>query len=480
LTVIAGFYTISLINKDEEKIVLKSKTPEEKVISDTETLERFSIPYLKEKAKTPSNTKDMYYLSEYYRRGFTAPQDFNEALSWFTKLVQTTYRDSADSIKAIEHYKRAHFQKDPEAEFKIGMALYSCQIHLPGAPLYWFVKAAEQNYVNAQTVMGIYYLTGMLLTTKLNTGNAIEKGIHYLLLAAHAEDPKAQFALVSHYLSKGKQELRNGLFWAFKCVQQDSKIVNESMGECQAFIGGCYLKGNLVAKSPSIALYWYRKAAINLATAPCRQSTFSAIEKLQTQNLTEATEDTVKGAINTFMAQLPPAIIDKDQEEYKKNITLELNHERKDNDSGLDINNPFSPAPGHDDVTQPTNISEPEPVPASSIQSQLMLFQNQLDGWVKNLPVKPNDLSGPVNLRLQQQLVKMQASIAQLQLQLIEEHLKTVPADEKHKGSVQTISIEPPPVKLSSVQCTLTNSLPLPPAPTTLNSNGSIVHKPMS
>jgi hypothetical protein len=435
--------------------VLRSKVQEEKII-DTETLEDYTIPYLEERAKRPGDKLHKYYLSEYYRRGHKVPQNFENALSWFKKLAEYCYRDSANRESSIEDYKQA-YQNNPEAQYKVGKFLYAYQIDMPKAPLFWFMKAAEQGYVEAQSIVGIYCLEGMLLTTKVDKVNAKQQGLNYLLKAAHAENTKAQLALVAHYLSKENKDSNQALCWMFKCAQQDAKNGPSSIGDCQAHIGHCYLTGELVEKNSSIALYWFNKAWINLQSSVQQISITSEIKKLEKEDIEEATEEAVKLSISHFMSKLPPAFLDKDQQESKKNVTPELKHERKDDDPGFEIKHSLHLPPGHES-SQPTNIPDLEPVPEPLVLSQLKMFHNRLGSWVCNLPLKQNDLSGPVNIQLQEQLAMIQFHCGLIQIQLIKAQQKllssSAPADEKHggKASQSTNISEPELVSAPSMQ----------------------------
>ena len=114
---------------------------------------------------------DLYYF------GQGVPQDTDTAMTW--------YRKAAD-------------QNDDVALFMMGQ-IYEQNPQLPyylGRTIYWYNRAAQQNYVPAQYYLGRYLLTVSGIT--YNYPDA-EEGLTWLGRAAEADDVLSQLALANIY-----------------------------------------------------------------------------------------------------------------------------------------------------------------------------------------------------------------------------------------------------------------------------------------
>lgn len=118
--------------------------------------------------------------------------------------------------------------------------------------VYWYRKAAEQGYADAQNGLGICYRNGD--GVEYNS----ELGVYWYRKAANQGHADAQYNLGECYLyGLGvKKDEQQAVYWFRKAAAQGHLGVLYNLGEC-------YLYGLGVEKDEQQALNFYRKAAQN-------------------------------------------------------------------------------------------------------------------------------------------------------------------------------------------------------------------------
>ena len=116
----------------------------------------------------------------------------------------------------------------------------------------WFRRAAEQDAVQAQTVLGFMYANG------LGTNNNEIKACLWFRRAAEQGDHDAQFRLgLCYYAGFGvEQDFELAIYWL-------SLSENQGNSNSQYLLGFMYQQGEGVSASLNDAILWYRKAAAN-------------------------------------------------------------------------------------------------------------------------------------------------------------------------------------------------------------------------
>ena len=110
-----------------------------------------------------------------------------------------------------------------------------------------WTKAAEQGYIDAQVMLGIYYGKRLYLDE--------EKAAYWYRKAAEQGDTVAQCQLGLRYAT-GKGIIKDNIqaaYWYRMAAEQ-------GCGTAQAFLGDYYYEGIGVEKDFKQAAYWYRKA----------------------------------------------------------------------------------------------------------------------------------------------------------------------------------------------------------------------------
>ncbi len=123
------------------------------------------------------DAKAQYYLGIFYENGQYVPQDYQQALKWFTLSAAQGNADAQFSIglqynygrgvpqnysKAVKWYKLSAEQGNSSAQYNLG-AMYNSgegveQDRLQAVKL--FRLAAEQGYIDAQYNLGVAYNNG--------------------------------------------------------------------------------------------------------------------------------------------------------------------------------------------------------------------------------------------------------------------------------------------------------------------------------
>ena len=116
--------------------------------------------------------------------------------------------------------------------------------------VYWFRKAAEQGYADAQRGLGVCYYNGE------GVARDYLQAAYWFLKAAEQGDATAQCNLVvCYYNGYGvAQDYLQAVYWYRKAAEQ-------GYAQAQYNLGYCYEIGYGVAQDDSQAVYWIRKAA---------------------------------------------------------------------------------------------------------------------------------------------------------------------------------------------------------------------------
>ena len=168
----------------------------------------------------------MSILGELYRTGKGTPKDHPKAFFWHQKASNLGGMESQhylgilfaygyhneqgefikDEIRAIEWFQKAAEQGNPVSQIKLGIVYGLGQ----GTPIdnpkaaFWLLKAAHQEEIAAQEMLGSIYLY-----TELRD---IDQAIFWLEKASYQKSTRAQESLGRVYLKEFK-DLENGFIW---------------------------------------------------------------------------------------------------------------------------------------------------------------------------------------------------------------------------------------------------------------------------
>lgn len=181
-----------------------------------------------------NDAEAQYNIGFFFENGYVVKQDYKEAREWYLKAAQKKhvqaqirigllyYRGEGgqkDSDKALEYFLEC--QEKPEALYLIGILHLNGDGPLEGdilkpgqCALYWLLRAAEQNYSQAQNTIGFIYAGG-------------EGGI--------------------------KQDYKVAMEWYLKAAQQNNSLALKNIGDL-------YYRGQGVSKNLSEAWKWYSLA----------------------------------------------------------------------------------------------------------------------------------------------------------------------------------------------------------------------------
>jgi len=153
--------------------------------------------------------------------------------------------------RTIRHF--AH-QGDPDAQTKLGWSFSNgvgTKISHREA-VYWYQKAAEQDYAKGQYNLGIAYKSG------IGIKRDYEKAYHWLSLAAKQGQPNSKSALGQLYY-KG-----NGVEQSYsKAKKLYEEAINLGLTYPYSNLGYMYEKGEGVELSIDKAVEYYKKAAVD-------------------------------------------------------------------------------------------------------------------------------------------------------------------------------------------------------------------------
>ena len=116
-------------------------------------------------------------LGSMYRRGYSVPQDYKEAVKWFRKAAEqgdapaqnnlgSMYRNGygvpQDYKEAVKWFRKPAERGDPMGQFELGV-MYANGKGVPqdyGEAIKWYRKAVEQENASAQNNLGTMYENG--------------------------------------------------------------------------------------------------------------------------------------------------------------------------------------------------------------------------------------------------------------------------------------------------------------------------------
>jgi TPR repeat protein len=191
------------------------------------------------------------------------------------KINEERYEEAFEDLKSVTEHA--------EAQFLLGIISMSHDYNIKKAK-YWFEKAVNQGYTNAQYILSVTYLyngeieKGIFSLEKLAEQKNVEalrelavmyffgkyvtedrsKSFSYLKEAALQDDAQSQFELGVMYF-KGEGTNKNDKLarvWLKKAANQNNSSAQRSLGII-------YRDGNGVRKNAEKAIYWLRRAASN-------------------------------------------------------------------------------------------------------------------------------------------------------------------------------------------------------------------------
>lgn len=192
----------------------------------------------------------MDYFDYFEKKRKEKEKELANTISLYEQGIDALNKD--DYKTATLHLIEALEPTDPEAQYNWGVMYYSGKNEVKQdykKALYWFNKAAEQEYAAAERLLGGMY----------HEGNGVKqdysKAYEYFKLGTEHGDANAQFNLGVYYL--------NGIF-----VEKDEKLSFEYIlhaaehGDDSAkyCAGMMYMEGVGTQMDKEKALYWLKKA----------------------------------------------------------------------------------------------------------------------------------------------------------------------------------------------------------------------------
>jgi len=177
-----------------------------------------------------SYTYCSFYMGLAFANGYSVPQDYKNAIHWYSKSAKDGNKDSARNLAWL--YETG---KGTNIDYK--------------SAFYWMSKAASSGWTTPTVELGRYYLYG--IGTEKNTEKAFK------LLSKTAKDNE----YASHYLAK--------MYYYGDGIKQDykksfeyfSKASEKNHSWSDYFIGNHYYYGYGKEKSYTQAYNWFEKAA---------------------------------------------------------------------------------------------------------------------------------------------------------------------------------------------------------------------------
>ncbi len=241
-------------------------------------------------------------LGDRYYDGDRAPQDYKQAVYWYTKAANqgdaaaqynlgVCYYNgegvAQDYKQAVYWYTKAANQGEAVAQYKLGLCYFGGNGTARDwqQAVSWFTKAANQGYANAQYCLGVCFASGRgvgndsqqalswFKKAKQN-GFTCNDTTHYFFIPEDlkfevgvTEGARAKGIFVSgdlnHWYKKGliycwlDDEIRAG-----EKVEAIRKAANQGNAKSQFELGAMYHRSNLVLVSDmKQAVHWYTKAA---------------------------------------------------------------------------------------------------------------------------------------------------------------------------------------------------------------------------
>jgi len=185
------------------------------------------------------------YLATMYLAGNGVPKNTDEGIR--------LWREVARQPQGILWWKAVAEQGNPEAEYFVGVALLYGGANFPSTPvegIAWLGKAASQNYLAAQDLLGSCYEKG------LGVPQDYFKAVFWFRKAADQGYSEAQHDLAICIL-KGLGTKKDEA----EAVQWFRRSAEQGLSEAQYNLGMAYEKGVGVTPNIQEAFIWYKKAA---------------------------------------------------------------------------------------------------------------------------------------------------------------------------------------------------------------------------
>jgi TPR repeat protein/S1-C subfamily serine protease len=208
-----------------------------------------------------------YNLGIMYVNGKGVPQDYKEAVKWYTKAAEQGYASAQynlgamyaegqvvpqDYKEAVKWYTKAAEQGYASAQFNLGTMYGNGQ----GVPqdykeeVKWYTKAAEQGYASAQFNLGVMYGNGH------DIPQDYKEAVKWFSKAAEQGNAEAQYTLGNMYnIGRGvEQDYREAVKWYTMAAKQGNI-------KAQGQLASIYRIGQGVPQDYKEAVKWYTKAA---------------------------------------------------------------------------------------------------------------------------------------------------------------------------------------------------------------------------
>ena len=210
----------------------------------------------------------------------SAGQGYADAQDELASVYATGHGVKKDNVQALKLFRLAATQGQPHAETALGFAYNSGDLDLPKNPakaFSWFRKAANDNSVVGEELVGDAYFSGANVKKDDKEAakwwqKAAKQGDDYAqsmlrLLSAKQGDVTAQLSLgQDYYYGRGLQkDDKKAFHWWHEAAKQGDPRAEDGLGML-------YASGHGVRKSQVSAEAWFRKAA--------RQGNKDAIKRL--------------------------------------------------------------------------------------------------------------------------------------------------------------------------------------------------------
>ncbi len=228
-------------------------------------------------------------LGYMYQKGFFVKQDFEAALNWYEKAAEQNDSDAQANLaamylqghkQAISWIDKAATQGQSYAQYLLGQIYASEEDE--DKFLYWCLQAAEQNHIQSQMEVAVFYesqdeeeskkqafywyqraaeqghtdafycIAGMFLSGE-GVHQDDKQALDCLNKAAHQGNVDAQELLGQIYFEQENYE--NAFFWFNKVSKEGNSALAEH------FLGSLYYNGLFVEQSYEQAFFWHHKAA---------------------------------------------------------------------------------------------------------------------------------------------------------------------------------------------------------------------------
>jgi hypothetical protein len=200
--------------------------------TNTATMTKFSDLYKKTLKKAEAgNAEAQYYIGLMYAVGEDVPQDYKEAVKWYTKAAEQGHTKAQFNI-ALMYYNGEGVPQDYKEAIK------------------WCTKAAEEGNAGAQFFLGLMYDEGK------SVPQDYKEAIKWYVKSADQEYAPAQFNLGAMY-NQGRgvsQNYKEAVKWYTKAAEQGNN-------KAQGVLGVMYEIGRGVPQDYMESLKWYTKAA---------------------------------------------------------------------------------------------------------------------------------------------------------------------------------------------------------------------------